>query len=233
MSATSLLFQLQKIDSQRDKALARLRAIEAELEDDSSIRAAKEQIESLKNALLEETRLLTKLEAQLDATSARVKSDQSAMYDGHIQSSKELGRLELEVASQKSRLEQLEDQSLQAMTHQESLRSDLMAAEAELERLTLEKSEHDAALQQEKAHLSSILSTLAEQSSLLTQKIPPATLEVYQRLRHQKGGVAVALIEDKACAACGASLTQTEWEQAHHAEGLVYCRACGRILSLG
>lgn len=233
MNGTSLLFQLQKIDSQRDKTLARVRAIETELEDLSQIRAAEERIQSLKEAVLKETRLLSQLEAQLEAVSVKQKSDQDVLYGGQIQNPKELEKLELEMASLKSKQGQLEDQSLQAMMREEGLRSELLAAESELVALNTAKTSRDGQLRQEEADLSLVLKALEDKRKSLAQQIPAAELETYQRLRRQKGGVAVTLIEDKSCAACGASLTQSEWEEAHRKAGLIFCGACGRILSLG
>jgi predicted nucleic acid-binding Zn-ribbon protein len=233
MSRTSLLFQLQKIDSQKDQLLARLRVAEAELKDDSQIRAAEDKIQSLRNALLKETQLISQLEAQTEAISGKEKSDQGVLYGGQIRNPKELEKLELEMASLKSKQEQLEDQSLQAMMREESLRSDLLTAESELERLAGAKASREVDLRQEETGLSSSLAKLEQEAKSAAQQIPAIELETYQRLRRQKGGLAVALIEDKACTACGASLTQSEWEEASRKEGLVFCGACGRILSLG
>jgi predicted nucleic acid-binding Zn-ribbon protein len=58
-------------------------------------------------------------------------------------------------------------------------------------------------------------------------------LEMYENLRQQKRGVAIAEISDNACAACGTTLTAALQQSARSATTLTHCPSCGRILYAG
>jgi predicted nucleic acid-binding Zn-ribbon protein len=72
----------------------------------------------------------------------------------------------------------------------------------------------------------------AERTVVLTP-IHPQSLEIYNRIREQKKGVAVTTLEDDSCALCGAQIRPSEGQAARMQTNLMYCSSCGRILYAG
>ena len=61
-------------------------------------------------------------------------------------------------------------------------------------------------------------------------QINPEDLAVYVRLREQRAGVAVSRVKDRACGACGSTLTAALNQAARSPSQVVFCDLCGRIL---
>jgi predicted nucleic acid-binding Zn-ribbon protein len=62
------------------------------------------------------------------------------------------------------------------------------------------------------------------------KNVTPDDLITYDRLRKQRAGVAVAKVEERACNACGATLTAALHQAARSPSQVVFCDSCGRIL---
>ena len=66
----------------------------------------------------------------------------------------------------------------------------------------------------------------------LAATIDPDTLELYEELRPQKKGVGAAALVDNVCQGCHEQLSSVELDRARHADGIVRCDHCRRILVL-
>ena len=66
----------------------------------------------------------------------------------------------------------------------------------------------------------------------LAATIDPDTLELYEELRPQKKGVGAAALVDNVCQGCHEQLSSVELDHARHADGIVRCDHCRRILVL-
>ena len=73
---------------------------------------------------------------------------------------------------------------------------------------------------------------LAERQAALGP-VAARAIEQYEALRRQRRGVAVSEVLENACSACGTTLTAALQQSARHADQLVYCPSCGRILYAG
>ncbi len=60
--------------------------------------------------------------------------------------------------------------------------------------------------------------------------IPAAELSLYDQLRQQRRGVAVAVISDNSCEACGSTLSLAQIQSARSSGQVMFCPSCGRIL---
>jgi uncharacterized protein len=74
------------------------------------------------------------------------------------------------------------------------------------------------------------LHRLGEERSAAVESIAPKELELYEKLRMEKRGVAVAMIEDKCCSACGSTLSSGQIQAARAPNSITPCPSCGRIL---
>lgn len=100
--------------------------------------------------------------------------------------------------------------------------------------------EAQAAAMTSNARLAAEVTTLnAERTQRLTERdaalsaVRPESQALYQKLRSLPGGLAVAAVDETACAACGATLTPAERQKAKSPHELITCPSCGRILYAG
>jgi predicted nucleic acid-binding Zn-ribbon protein len=60
--------------------------------------------------------------------------------------------------------------------------------------------------------------------------IPEDALRLYDQLRQQRRGLAVAAIRDNSCSACGSGLTAAQMQSSRASSQMAFCPSCGRIL---
>lgn len=233
MNAIFHLYQLQKIDLLLDQIQARLQEIDRLCNNRSEILSAEKVCEEIQTRINEQTGIIHQIEA--DARARRIKADQnsSSLYSGKVKNPKELSDLEKEVASLRKYVAELEDQQLQQMMVLEQLEGEHSIA-----------SEALAAVQSQMSALVSVLGSettglLKEKERLLVEReitraqAPEEMRSLYEKLRQQKKGIAVATIEDMSCAACGSTITPAQWQAARSPQKIITCPACGRILYAG
>lgn len=110
-------------------------------------------------------------------------------------------------------------------------------AEQELEQTRLEleniKSNRGAQfrdLNDESDSINKDIDKLSSERNAVMKDIGGQAVVIYDQLRKQRRGVAVATISDGSCAACGTTLTQSHQQNARSATQLFYCPSCGRVL---
>ena len=233
MIQISHLYQLQKTDSELDRVKLRLSKVLAELANDQRTRATRLVLESAENKLKAEQITFQELDDQINQRKSKRELSSSSMYSGKVTSPKELKSLEDEVAVLTRQINELEDQLLESMEKVESLSALRDTAKSDLSQVEAHIIEANAQLAGEKRLLDTAISRLeSERQAVLTQ-IPDDLVGLYQELRSTKNGVAVALVEEEACAVCGAQLAPAEWQAVRTMIRIVNCRACGRILYAG
>ena len=119
---------------------------------------------------------------------------------------------------------------LQIMEQVELGETSVATMSSELERLEAEWRSQQQQLSSDMEQIKTILSDLKQKRQLLSAKIDPGVVELYQGLKKQKG-TAIAKVERGICWGCRISLSTTELRQARSGS-LVQCSSCGRILFL-
>jgi hypothetical protein len=74
---------------------------------------------------------------------------------------------------------------------------------------------------------------LSAERQAITGDLPADVLANYESLRTQRRGLAVAVVKDKACSACGTTLTPMQVQNLVISADLAYCPTCTRILYSG
>lgn len=186
---------------------------------------ATEELESLQ-------RQQRRLEADVAAVDSRRKAEEGRMYSGLITSEKELEALRGELASLRTRKNDLEDSELEVMERVEELGgllSTLTERRAELsgaiDGLTAAR---DEAAREIDAELAQRRAEREEAAAGLDREI----LQLYDDLRSRKSGVGVAALAGRTCAGCRLDLTAIELEETRErvAKGIARCPQCDRIL---
>ncbi len=230
MSQTLSLYRLQQIDSQIDRAKARLETIQKTLDDDAELLLAIERADSTKCICQSADRALK--QAETDAQNQRIKIEQTeaSLYGGKGHSPKELLDLQNDVAALKRHLTTLEDIQLEAMQAAEEAASIHQAAQADLLAAQAHSVEQSRGLQEEQSALQKELEKLSAERAAVAGPIPADSLDLYDQLRQQRRGIAVAVISENSCSACGSGLSAAQMQSSRASGHMALCPSCGRIL---
>jgi predicted nucleic acid-binding Zn-ribbon protein len=233
MSQSSNLYRLQQIDSPIDQTRARIREIEAEISNNSSLDQAQEYARSTEKSYQEARTTLRKTEEAVQDQHIKINQAESVLYGGKVRNPKELQDLQNDVAALKRYLGVLEDRQLEAMLVLEDAEHEHKQALIKLDETQAHIAEQQAGLRGELTQLNKNVERLEIERQAAATAVNPADLSLYEQLRQSRRGVAVAKVSSQACGACGALLTLALVQSAHSSSQLIRCTSCGRILYVG
>ena len=233
MSQTFKLYRLQQIDREMDRGRARLEEIEIQLADDSQIRLSEKRVEDARVEREQAAKELRKAEQAVQDQRIKIERSEAALYGGKVANPKELQDLQQEGESLKKYLSTLEDGQLEAMLElddKESTYQELTNAHSDI---TAQIEHLHEALVEEKTALLQDLSRQENERKAAASNIPSGEMRIYENLRVQKNGIAVAGVIEKTCAACGSTLSAAVYSSAQMPNKITRCSTCGRILYVG
>lgn len=233
MSQPFKLYRLQQTDSQIDQLKNRLDQIEIEIQDDVALRNAEKNAERTEKELQESRRLLRIADDNLQKQKSKIKSTESRLYSGKVKNPKELQDLENESVSLKRFLSVLEDRYLEALLQEEELAAKDTSSRNELNTERENYSKKMSTLEGERKKLESDVTRLSAERAVIASSVDAEDLRLYEKLREIRSGVAVARVSDKACSACGTTLSATLLHAARNPNQINRCDTCSRILYLG
>ena len=157
---------------------------------------------------------------------------EAKMYDGSVTAIKDLQAMQEESRHLLERQTQLEDVELEIMEAVEGLSGELAAATSAADAIEAQRQTTESDLA---AALSEVVAEREEfeaQRSQVVDPVPPDLITVYEKLRVDLGGVAVARLEGGTCHGCFLNLSAVTVDQIKKSpEGsVVNCDQCGRIL---
>jgi uncharacterized protein len=230
MSQTLSLYRLQQVDSQIDRLQFRLKEIQKLMEDDAVLCRLNEQVQAADARCQNAEQLLKQAEKNVQAQQIKIEQMQSDLYGAKSHSPKELQDLQNDVAALKRYLITLEDRQIDAMQESETAEADQLSAQAVLRTALDKRAELSKGLQQEQGILKNDLERFFVERNAVAGAIPVAELGLYDQLRQQRRGVAVAVISDNSCEACGSNLSLAQIQSARSSGQIALCPSCGRIL---
>ncbi len=230
MSASLGLYRLQVVDSRLDEIRTRLDQIRQILENDEEMRRAQKQVNKADETHGATLKVLNQAEIEVEKQKVKIEQSEANLYSGMVKNPKELQDLQNEVAALKRYLNTLEDRQLEAMLEEEAAAADKQAALDERERVQARLADQNQVLTAEQAVLNKDLERLDSERHAALSPIDSNLLAVYDELRQQKRGLAVAAVSEGACAACGATLTPAQNQSARSTAEIYHCPTCKRIL---
>jgi len=230
MSASLGIYRLQQVDRQIDRANAQLDTIRITLENDTELRSALERVETTQTQNQRSSHEMKNAEADVNSQKIKIEQAESSLYGGTVKNPKELQDLQKDVASLKKHLVTLEERQFETMLKAEAAEAELKNGRTELEIIQARLGNEHGRLIGEQSTLVKQLERLAEEREAALAPIESRLLQIYEDLRQQKRGVAVAEINDNACASCGTILNASIQQNARSQKQLVNCPSCGRIL---
>jgi len=230
MSRPRNLYTLQQIDSQINQHRSRLRDIESTLADNTDIEQADEKAKKAQNSLDEARKALHNAERKVRDQRLKIEQTEASLYSGRVRNPKELQDMQNEAAALKRFLNVLEDRQLDAMLFVDEIRVPYNVAVDTLTAVQVQSEQLKTKLIAEKAAIGKSVQKLETKRQIALSPIADEDMQIYKRLRKQRAGVAVAAVNDRACAACGATLAAALFQAARSPSKITYCYTCGRIL---
>lgn len=233
MNQAFKLYRLQQIDSQLDRLNARLAEIAELLQDEQAVLEARQAAQSAQQELQAARKALRVAEDNVQSQRIKIETTEAALYGGKVRNPKELQDLQNESAALKRYLGTLEDRQLEAMLAEEEATAQEQTCQENLSEAQARQALSQAALLEEQASLEQDLLRLLEDRQAAASTIPQNEIALYETLRKQRRGIAVALVKNKACSACGSRLNASLLDATLTSGQITRCDACGRILYLG
>jgi predicted nucleic acid-binding Zn-ribbon protein len=97
----------------------------------------------------------------------------------------------------------------------------------------LQVAEQKDQLSVEKSELLLDIERQQNERNAASANIVPTEMGIYETLRKQKNGIAVARVLEKTCGACGSTLSAAVYSAAQVPSTITRCSTCGRILYTG
>jgi uncharacterized protein len=203
----------------------------------NSIISDENELKNIQKVLEEEKNSLRRLEQQLKETSflnssLRIKTEQneSSLYSGTIKNPKELQDLQNEIKSIKKQIVTEEEKELDLMLSVEKQQSIVDEYNTRFNTETALKRGQNEKLVQELSLLQKEMDNIHVERVAAEKSLQKNDLEIYNRIRQHKGGIAVVDVIDNTCSSCGAEISQAEWQKARISSEFIFCQGCGRII---
>ncbi len=230
MIVAKQLYQLQEVELEIESSEQALAQIARQLGESQAVVRAQTKLKSEQQQLEELGRQQHSVEWEIEDLVSKLTTAEEKLYSGRIKDPKELTNLQHEVNGLRARRNHLEDKALEMMDQVELSTASVAALSNELETLETEWRSQQQRLSTNMEQFKITLSDLKHKRQLLSAKIDPQAVELYQELKKQKGQ-AVAKVEQGICRGCRILLPTTELQRAR-SDSLVQCNSCGRILFL-
>jgi predicted nucleic acid-binding Zn-ribbon protein len=233
MSQVTVLYHLQQLDTQIDHIKNELVEINRRLADDASVKGAQAALTQAQADLRSRQKKLKMAEDAVRMQQIKIQETETALYGGKIKIPKELQDLQKDIISLKKHLDILENAEIDEMLAVEAVQAELEKAELALQRATVESMEKNAGLNGQKITLDREMIRLSNEKQAVASSLNNDDLELYERLRKSKRGIAVSALASGSCSACGAMLTPADRQSARSPNQVYFCPSCGRIIYAG
>ncbi|MDX6326979.1 MAG: uncharacterized protein QOK15_3333 [Nocardioidaceae bacterium] len=229
------LLDVQDLDSRLD-GLRQQVANPPEAVELRELSATREQVDGRLRDLQVQVDDLSRTQRKADDDVEQVKGrrvrDQQRLDSGSVTNPKDLERLQHELVSLDRRIAELEDTELEVMEQLETAQAELVEARASLEQLDGRAADLTEARDRRVAGLREEGAGVVRERARAVEGMPADLLELYEKLRAQKGGVGVALLRARRCSGCSLDLNSGDLSTIgkQSADEVVRCEECGRIL---
>ena len=230
MELTSLsdLLELQEVDLQIDRLIDQRQSL-PELE---SYRASHEALRDLKSERAREGGDLKRLELELDKAEGELEILESKLGEHETRlfaggmSARETEHMRLEVQSLKGQRGTMEEKVLRMLDGIDPQQEKVAELDRQIAELDKAKSELESIIKSEWKRIDAELAIKEERKKEAISPIDSELLELYDKLRGIKEGVAVAAFEHGVCGGCQLMLSRAEQEEAFaaHPPRCVHCR---------
>ncbi len=230
MSVIGQLYQLQRVELEREEKNSHLAEVEASLGETEELKQARQMVADMEDRLGQLGKQVRELELEVGGVESKLKANQERLYSGQVRNPKELKSLQEEAAALRRHRSQLEDRELELMIAIEESEAERAERQARLHQIEDSWRADQAGMFAEKDRLQQRLAELEEQQSGMRDEIGSKDLIFYDDLQGRLGGKGIALLKDGLCQGCGVDVPMTVARAAERGQGLNYCPICDRLL---
>ena len=233
MELTSLadLLDLQEIDLQIDRLLDQRQSL-PELEQYRAVHESLQSKESERETAAGELKQveleLDKAEGELELLELKLKEHETRLFAGGM-SGRETEHMRLEVQSLKGQRGALEEKVLGLLESVDPAREKLNVIESDVRSLEADKDGLETSIKTQWKAIDAELARKEERKKEALAPIDAEMLDLYEKLRGIKEGVAIASYDHGVCGGCHMTLSPAEQDEAF-ASDLPRCVHCRRIL---
>jgi predicted nucleic acid-binding Zn-ribbon protein len=223
------VIELHQLDSRIAELTAQIEALPSEIQTlEAQLSEFIHAHEDRKQRLAQNHKERRDLESEIQVIQARISKHKDQLYE--VKTNEQYRAMLKEIEGEEANVRRIEDQLLEKMLEAEELEKLIKEAAS---RLDSEKARVAAEVQR--------LQTLRqadeeERDRLLAQRqqdettLPPEILELYERVRKARRGLALAEARDGCCTACNVRLRPQVYNEVRTNESIVTCESCSRIL---
>jgi hypothetical protein len=224
-----MLIRLQELDATvRNLKLTKEKLVKEAAEADRTAQAEKQSLTDKSSEARSFRLALDKRELDLKEIEGRIKKLEVQLNT--VKTNKEYAAFQHEILGLKADKSRIEDEILKMFEESEQQQREVKLLAAKAAEAAAAVSERrkaiQAALQDADARVARVQNERAE----LSEKIPPAFRNPYERLLTRADGRAMAACQNYVCSGCRMSLTANTVSLLMGGDKLVYCQSCGRIL---
>lgn len=230
MTTAEALYRLQSLDLRVESLHQALHADGQQLGESQELRDGREAVSTARQALRDAEVRQRDLELELAQAEGKLREVENKLYAGNVRNPKELGNWERDAVHLRERKGHVEDTLLTVMDEVEARQRALRSAEEVLRQTEAAWQAAQAELQQRIAEQRAEVAATERERDSLASRIDEASRNVYERLRRDRGGRAVARVEQSTCQGCRLSMPAAIVHRARLGPDLVFCGSCGRIL---
>ena len=230
MSDVVALYRLQQLELDIIERAKRIKAINAQLEDDEALQESVAENEAAQESYQAAAARVREMELEIAAAVEKRQGAEARLYSGEVTHPKELQDMQMEVESLGRRKSVLDDELAKLGTERDNLRVKAEAAEA---RCNETREQHELSckeLLEEKETLTESVNQMLARRKTSVAAIPEESFKTYNRMRTAKSNRPVAVLREKACTICGIEQNSIVITAINRGEGMVNCQNCGRIL---
>lgn len=171
---------------------------------------------------------LDKAEGELQLLELKLAEHETRLFAGGM-SGRETEHMRLEVESLRGQKGTMEERVLEMLENIDPARDQVDRANSQLEALAGEKESLESKIKSQWKTIDAELARKEERKKSAVAPMPDDLMELYDKLREIKDGVAVGRFENGICGGCHVSLSPAEQAQAL-ADEIPRCVHCRRIL---
>jgi uncharacterized protein len=224
------LARIQHIDTQIDQFESRLGFIKKKLTDDKELKNISNSLLKLQDKYQSSKIKMDNSEIKLIDISKKINQSESDLYSGNIKNPKELQEVENEISSLKRLRSTQEDTLFQNMLDIEEISKGIERLNSEYQLTDNKINQLNQNLVIERENIQQSITVLIEERKAVEGSISDSAINLYDKLRISKKGIAVSTVTEGVCGSCGSTLTPTQIQSVKSSNSLIPCSTCGRLL---
>ena len=230
MTNIARLYILQQIDSKLTSNANRVIEIRKTIADTRGIDAIISECKDLEKNLNDAKKNNVVIQGEIDVVISKKDAAEKRLYSGLVSNPKELTDLENQGIALNRRVEVLEDKKLEIMILEEDAeeiylnKKKFMLSEVEARNVLI------GSLDNELNDLKVDESKLLAERDVAVNGLESELIEKYEKARRRFNGIAVSLVNEGVCAACGLMVSTARIQDARSGDKLGTCDGCNRFL---